>query len=124
MELPERVVQPREPVISGQADFLVEYTFATGRRWTVILTPGGTSESDLHLPHMYVALAKPDEPNHGSNYFELHMQDKPDQGVVFSIRSNFESVRSQAARENGPLAEFGAHIDRMLRTLLELELAQ
>lgn len=123
IDLPETVVEAREPVINGVADFLVEYAFPTGRKWTIIFTSGGASISDLFLPYFHVALAKPDERDHGPNYFELHMQNKKQHGVVFSLRSNFDSVRNEVGKENGAFEEFKAHFDHTFQVLLEKERA-
>jgi hypothetical protein len=124
VNLPERFVHAREPVISGHAEFLVQYTFPSGRKWTAIFTSGGASNSKLSLPYFRIALATLAEHDHGPNYFELHMQDKQDAGVVFSLRSNFESVQDRFGIENGRLEEFAHHFDEAFRVLLEEERAR
>ena len=124
MELPAQIVEAREPVIKGNSYELVQFAFPTKRRWTVIYTSGGASQSNVFLPYLRVALAQPDDQDHGPNYFELHMQDKSNQGIVFSIRSSFDSVRQLVAKEDSSLAEFREHIDHTFQILLEREGAQ
>jgi hypothetical protein len=123
-ELPTQIIEAREPVIKGDSLILMEVEFTNKRRWTVIYTSGGASESALFLPYFHVALAGSGDQGHGPNYLELHMQDTPDRGIVFSIRSNFDSVKRLVAKENGSLAEFREHVDQTFRVLLEREQAR
>ena len=123
-KLPSQIVEARDPVIKADTRYLVEFEFPSKRRWTVIYTSGGASELDLFLPYLHVALARAGDKDHGPNYFELHMQDKPERGVVFSIRSNFDTVKQLAAKENGSLEGFREHIDHTFQVLLEREQAQ
>lgn len=120
--LPDPIVEAREPVISGGADFLGHYTFAGGRKWTLIVSTGGASPTELRLPYLWIALAEPGAPDHGPNYFQIHMELHDDLGLTYSILSNFDSVRSRVQVERQPISTFRERIDKMLETLLALEL--
>lgn len=120
-ELPDPIVKERDPVIDGSAQELVQYVFPSGRKWTVIISTGGASESSLRLPYLWVALAKSDDQSNGPNYFEVNMRQTNDHGLVFNILSNFDAVKSRAQAENRPLEEFRSRIDSMLQALLEIE---
>lgn len=122
--LPDPIILPKEPVISGDASYLVTVLFPSRRKWTIIYTSGGASEVDQFFPRFHVALAKPGDVNHGPNYFELHMQLKPDGGIVFSIRTNFGSIKERIAVEDGDLSQFRQKIDAIFESLLEIEVAQ
>lgn len=116
--LPDRIMEAREPVIGGNAVPLAEVLFPSGRMWKVIYTSGGASIADQFFPYFHVTLG-----NQGSNYFELHMQQKPDGKIVFSIRTNYASIRDKIGVEDGDLNQFEPKIDSILQALLEVELA-
>lgn len=122
--LPNSIILPREPVIGGDSTYLATVLFPSGRKWTVIYTSGGASEVDQFFPYFHVALAKPGERDHGPNYFELHMQQKSDGKIVFSIRTNFGSIKEKIAVEDGDLGQFNQKIDAIFESLLEIEVAQ
>lgn len=60
----------------------------------------------------------------GPNYFELHMKLKSDGKIVFSIRTNFGSIKEKVAVEDGDLSYFNQSIDAIFESLLEIEVAQ
>lgn len=123
-DLPDPIVVARDPVIDGNAREIVEHTFPTGRRWTVILSTGGANETSLRLPYLWVAIADGGDDSHGPNYFEINTMLTKDQGLVFNILSNFDVVKTIGVTERRPLTEFRESVDTLLRQLLELEIGR
>lgn len=52
------------------------------------------------------------------------MKQQPDAKIVFSIRTNFGSIKNSIAIEDGSLDKFEQHIDSIFKVLLEIEMAQ
>lgn len=124
--LPDIMMVGKDPAIPERYPRIFRVEFENGRRWFVTFVAGATNTHKETYPYYYVSLLEANQPDNtsGLNYFELSMKRNASQNLVFYIRSNFDSIKSEIASEDSELMGFKNKIDKNFEYLLKKELSQ